>query len=404
MADPQAILVALLQEIDVPASLAQAEIVPGAAAENQLIGDRVLHMDNLQAMAQLPDASLDFVYLDPPFASDTTYYHDIRLPGHTIRHEAYRDTWPDGIGSYLAFLVPRLAAVRRLLKPTGSICVHLDRHSSHYVKLALDAIFGRDLLINELIWRYGKMSNTSRRFPQSHDTLLVYGASAGWYFAPVRSAPSEYRARFVRDLTGNRVLYGTVKHRQDKLIIRRATARARELGRTLRDDDVLWDFDAERKVQDDVFTDISIVRGNAREGTGYDTQKPQRLLERLIAAYCPPGGRVGDFFCGSGTTCGAARVLQRSFILADTSLAAIQTSRLRLPHATFARDARLQPPTFVVNAAGEIVDFRLDDLQLSSADHAAVVRTLAESAAVLIAGRINATIIDVFGREATLPG
>src|SRR5699024_920993 len=130
------------------------------------------------------------------------------------------------------------------------------------------------------IWRYGKMSNTRRRFPQNHDTLLVYSASDDWYFQPLHTQPSEYRARFLRDLTGNQVLYKTVKHREDKLIQRRIRARQRELGRELIDDDVLFDFDTERKVQDDVFTDISIVRGNAREGVGYDTQKPEKLLKR----------------------------------------------------------------------------------------------------------------------------
>lgn len=365
--------------------------------------NHILHMDNLEAIARIPDASIDFVYIDPPFASNATYHQQIRLPHHTISRTAYSDRWEQGLDSYLQFLVPRLAAMKPLLKPTGSICVHLDTHSSHYVKIALDAIFGADRLINEVIWRYGKMSNSRKRFPQNHDTLLIYAVSDSWFFQPVPNEPSEYRNRFLRDLTGNQVLYGTVKHRSDKLILRRITARIKDLGRELVDEDVLFDFDSERKMQDDVFTDISIVRGNAHEGVGYDTQKPQKLLERLITAYSPPHGVVADLFCGSGTTGAAAQALDRTWILADKGLPAIQTSRLRLqdvPHI-FLREHSLQPSPFVVDAAGSIVDFRVEELDLSEADAAAVKQVLASSPEALIAGELDGVVIDLFGREAT---
>ncbi len=398
MNDPLAAISALLR--DLPATSPDRD-----APFPDLDANTILHMDNLAAMSLIRDQSIDFIYLDPPFASSAHYWREIRLPGHTVRQPAYIDHWPNGLSGYLAFLVPRLAATRRLLKPTGSICVHLDTHSSHYVKVALDAIFGPELLVNEVVWRYGKMSNTSRRFPQNHDTLLVYAVSSDWYFEPVRNQPSEYRNRFLRDLTGNHVLYGSVKHRQDKLILRRIAARTRELGRDLRDDDVLFDFDIERKVQDDVFTDISIVKGNAREGTGYDTQKPQQLLERLINAYSPPDGVVADFFCGSGTTGAAASALNRRWILADYGLPAIQLSRQRLAAAapTFRRDPALQPPTFDIDATGAIRDYRLAELGLSADDEAIVARQLETDPSLLIAGRIGDIVIDVFGREATLP-
>lgn len=365
----------------------------------------LLHMDNMTAMQRIPAGSIDFIYIDPPFASNAAYHQQIRLPNHTIIRPAYTDRWEYGLSSYLEFLVPRLVAMKPLLKPTGSICVHLDNHSSHYVKLALDAIFGSEHLINEIVWRYGKMSNTHRRFPQNHDTLLAYAASHDWYFQPVLNQPSEYRTRFLRDLTDNQILYGTVKHRSDKLIQRRTTSRKRELGRELMDEDVLFDFDTERKVQDDVFTDISIVRGNAREGVGYDTQKPQKLVERLITAFCPADGVVADFFCGSGTTGAAAESLDRRWILADRGLPAVQTTRLRLQAADFAfhRDPGLHPGAFDIDAQGAITDFRLDDLNLSRRDTVAVQACLESDPQALIAGKIGETIIDVFGREATPP-
>lgn len=391
-------LIAMLQDPPQPEA-ARPLTDPIPATENG-----ILHMDNLQAMGRIEPASLDFVYLDPPFASSATYYHQVKLPGHSISLPAYSDHWEDGVSGYLEFLIPRLIAVRPLLKPTGSICVHLDSRASHYVKIALDHLFGAHRLINEVIWRYGKMSNTSRRFPQNHDTLLIYGASEKWCFSPIYSQPSEYRTRFQRDLTGNRVLYGTVKHRSDKLIQRRISARTRELGRDLIDSDVLFDFDIEKKVQEDVFTDISIVRGNAHEGVGYDTQKPQKLLERLISAFCPADGTVADFFGGSGTTAAAAAALNRRWILAERGTAAIQKTRLRLqefPHR-FERDPALAPRMFLVDDQGEIADFRLNDLQLAEKDREAVERCLQATPEALIAGRLDETIIDVFGREATL--
>lgn len=367
--------------------------------------NHILHMDNLAAMALAGERSIDFIYIDPPFASNASYHHRIRVPGHTMSRQAYTDQWEHGLSSYLEFLVLRLVQMKSLLKPTGSICVHLGNHSSHYVKVAMDAIFGSDRLINEVIWRYGKMSNTRRRFPQNHDTLLIYAASDEWYFQPVLNQPSEYRTRFQRDLTGNQVLYGTVKHRSDKLIQRRITAKQNELGRELIDDDVLFDFDSERKVQDDVFTDISIVRGNAHEGAGYDTQKPQKLLERLITALCPPEGVVADFFCGSGTTAAAAKALGRRWIVADKGLPAIQTTRVRMrdTHHDFHRDPDLLPGVFDVDFAGDILDFRINDLLLPGADLDAVLACLASDPQALISGRIGNTIIDVFGREATVP-
>lgn len=399
MLDPVTTLAELLR--DLPETSA-----PGVDADLlDVVHNHILHMDNLDAISRVPHASVDFIYIDPPFASDATYHHQIRLPGHTISRPAYTDQWPHGVASYLQFLVPRLVAMKPLLKPTGSICIHLDNHSSHYVKIAMDTIFGSDRRINEIIWRYGKMSNTSRRFPQNHDTLLVYAATDNWYFHPLLNQPSEYRTRFQRDLTGNQVLFGSVKHRSDKLITRRIAARKRELGRELVDDDVLFDFDTERKVQDDVFTDISIVRGNAHEGVGYDTQKPRKLLERLITAFCPPEGTVADFFGGSGTTAAAAHTLDRRWILADIGLPAIQTARLRLRDATYTlhRDPALTPSWFELDGEGSIADFRIDELNLKPNDRAAVEASLNADPGVLIAGEIDGVTIDIFGREATLP-
>src|SRR3954452_24117725 len=141
---------------------------------------------------------VDLIYIDPPYDSKADYRTKITLPGTTIERRptvleqfAYSDTWADGTASYLAMITPRLVLMREMLADSGSIYVHLDWHVGHYVKLVLDELFGRENFVNEVVWRYGKMSNTSRRYPQNHDTLLYYAKTDAYYFKPVKSAESE---------------------------------------------------------------------------------------------------------------------------------------------------------------------------------------------------------------------
>lgn len=296
---------------------------------------RLIHGDNLNALAALltgPESlrdQVDFIYIDPPFASAAHYEKTHRLPGLDFKQLAYSDTAVTA--DYLAMLAPRLFLMRELLAPTGTIYVHIDWHVGHYVKLLLDAVFGTENLINEIIWRYGKMSNTSRRFPQNHDTIFSYAKDRQrYFFRPIAGADSEYRTRYRNLLVDNKVTFGAAKGRADKLLDGRVRKLERELGRPLEDADVLFDFDEEFKLQDDVFYDISIIRGNAAERLHYATQKPVRLLERLLEASCPPGGLVADFFCGSGTTAAVAEATGRRWITADVGQPAITTTRSRL--------------------------------------------------------------------------
>lgn len=227
-------------------------------------------------------------------------------------------------------ITPRLVLMRELLADTGSIYVHLDWHVGHYVKLVMDEIFGRENFVNEVIWRYGKMSNATRRYPQNHDTLFCYGRTTDYYFRPVRSADSEYKKRFSRWVVDNKVRYGAVAHSDDKLIKGRIRKVEKELGRDLVEDDVLFDFDREFKTQDDVFYDISIIKGNAAENLGFGTQKPEKLIDRLISASCPEGGLVADFFVGSGTTAAVAERTRRRWVVSDIGKPSIMVARKRL--------------------------------------------------------------------------
>lgn len=305
-----------------------------------IYGDNVLALSALLAgdseNAPLRGA-VDFVYIDPPFDSKSDYQTKLSLPGGSVDQKpnvleqfAYADSWSEGTISYLEMMVPRLILMRELLKETGSICVHLDWHVGHYVKIVLDEIFGKQNFVNEVIWRYGKMSNATRRFPQNHDVLFVYSKSDNYYFKPIKSSDSEYRKRYERWVRDNKLYFGDAKASSDKLILLRVKKREKELGRDLHDDDVLFDFDQEFKTQDDVFTDISIIRGNAGENRDFDTQKPEKLIERMITALCPPGGTVADFFVGSGTTAAVAERLGHRWVATDLGKPATMVTRKRL--------------------------------------------------------------------------
>lgn len=309
--------------------------------------NRLIYGDNLLAMAALlagdddtPSlrGKIDLIYIDPPFDSKADYRTKVALPGTTLDQKpnvleqfAYSDTWADGTASYLAMIIPRLILMRELLNDPGMLAVHLDWHVSHYVKLVLDDIFGRDAFLNEVIWRYGKMSNAIRSFPKNHDVILVYCKSFDdHYFKPVKAADSEYKARFTRIVKGNKVYYNDAKRSDDKLILGRIKKVKADLGRELTDSDVLFDFDVEFKTQDDVFYDISIIKGNAAENLHFNTQKPEKLLERLIDALSRKEALVGDFFGGSGTMAAVAERLGRSWIVSDIGKPAIMITRKRL--------------------------------------------------------------------------
>jgi adenine-specific DNA-methyltransferase len=308
--------------------------------------NRLIYGDNLLAMAALlagdettPSlrGKVDLIYIDPPYDSKADYRTKVELPGveldqkpNVLEQFAYSDMWTEGTASYLAMLTPRLVLMRELLASTGSILVHLDWHVGHYVKSVLDEIFGKENFINELVWRYGKMSNATRRFPQNHDSILFYSKEHDYTFNPIRTADSEYKVRFDRFVENNKVEFGSVRESSDKLILGRIKKREKELGRALLDSDVLFNFDEEFKTQDDVFYDISIVKGNAAENLNFDTQKPEKLLARLIEAASNTNDLVADFFVGSGTSVAVAEKLGRRWIGSDLGKPAIMVSRKRL--------------------------------------------------------------------------
>src|SRR5262249_33909731 len=161
-------------------------------------------------------------------------------------------------------------------------------------------------------------ANPSKRFSHSHDQVIVYHKGDDYPFNVQSGGVSEYRNRYERFVEADNTLrFGRMSDSKDQLIALRVNKLQKELGRPLRSDDVLFDFNTETKVYDDVFTDISIVKGNSEERTAYPTQKPEGLLQRIIAAYTNDSALVADFFGGSGTTAIAAERLGRRWIVCD---------------------------------------------------------------------------------------
>ena len=277
---------------------------PALPLHNQL-GE--IHLgDNLLILQSLPSASVPLIYIDPPFNTGLTQkrtritarrsengtrngFGNARYETTTIASPVYADTFDD----YLAFLRPRLLEAHRLLTPTGSLFLHLDPREVHYAKVMLDQIFGRDGFRNEIIWAYDYGGKPRDRWPAKHDNLLWYSRS-----------PTRYTFHYDA--------IDRVPYMAPSLVGPEKAARG--------------------KIPTDVWW-ITVVPTNSREKTGYPTQKPLKLLERIVRVHSNPGDLVLDFFAGSGTTGQAAANLGRRFLLIDSSPDAVRVMRKRLAPA-----------------------------------------------------------------------
>jgi DNA modification methylase len=204
-----------------------------------------------------------------------------------------------------------LQQAHRLLAPHGNLVVHLDWHAVHYVKVQLDHIFGMAQFVNEIVWCYSIGARSTRHFGRKHDTLLWYGRTEHYYFDPTAvSIPRKpgSHMRVQRDAQG--------KVFQEKT--------DRRTGKVYR-----YDLEA-GKLPEDYWTDIETINREDRQRTGYPTQKPEALLQRLILPLCPPNGLVADFVCGSGTTLVAAARSGRRFLGCDALPGALHVARARL--------------------------------------------------------------------------
>ena len=263
---------------------------------------RIVYGDNLKVLAEIDDASVPLIYIDPPFNTGETQVRDqlamtrdedgdrTGFAGRRYRTERIgSQSFDDVFDDYLGFLEPRLREAHRVLASNGTIYVHLDYREVHYVKVLLDEIFGRECFLNEIIWAYDYGARPRRRWPAKHDNILVYVKNPNDY---VFNADDIDRIPYMAP-----GLVGPEKAERGKLPT-----------------DTWWH---------------TIVSPTGKEKTGYPTQKPLGILRRIIAASSNPGDLVLDFFAGSGTTGAAALELERDFLLIDNNEQAIETMAKR---------------------------------------------------------------------------
>jgi DNA modification methylase len=293
---------------------------------------------------------VDLVYIDPPFGSQTAYTHEARLDGpadgRVVRTRAYDDRWDESLAAYLDMLAPRLDALAQLLAPGATIWVHVDWRASYLVRLLLDEILGRDAFVNEIVWRrapnLGRQA-ASFQFGRTLDTLVVYGKPGGKVgpklVPPTRLEPIEPGGMQV-DPEGRPFTAAPRGDYTDASIARlekegrvHRTASGKVYIKYFLVKDAAGQWCRERRV-DALWTDVPPLR-HARPGerTGFPTQKPRALLDRVVACASPPGGLVVDVFAGSGTTGESAHALGRRFVLGDASPLALATARARLLRA-----------------------------------------------------------------------
>ncbi len=268
---------------------------PVSARLDDFVG-RVHCCDGLDLLARLPDECCELIYVDPPFGTGKTFR------GDAASGMGFTDRRAGGRAAQIAFLLPRLIEMRRVLSECGSLYVHLDYRLAPYVRVELDRIFGERHFLNEIIWSYRTGSRPGRHFARKHDTILLYARQAGLHVFNLQRE-GEFRTQGLqRDGEGRS--YKTTRR-----------------GRLY--------FHADGPVVPDVW-DIPFLSTVSKERVGYPSQKPLRLLERIIRASSSPGGLVADFFCGSGTTLVAAQQQRRRWLGCDTNPQAVCLSLRRL--------------------------------------------------------------------------
>jgi site-specific DNA-methyltransferase (adenine-specific) len=268
-----------------------------------MLTKKIILGDNAQVLPTLPRAFAELIYIDPPFNSGRTQRRK-RLKVHAdpsarrrgFGGRAYRvekvgeSSYADRFADYAGFLLPRIEASLQCLTPDGSLFVHLDAREVHYVKVALDALFGRSSFMNELVWAYDFGGRPKTSWPKKHDSIL-------WYARNPKKYVFDYDA------------IDRIPYMAPSLVGPEKASR----GKT--PTDVWWQ---------------TIVPTNGRERTGYATQKPLAILERIVRVHSRPGATVLDYFAGSGTTGEAAAKHGRGFVLIDESRDAVRVMRERL--------------------------------------------------------------------------
>ena len=375
--------------------------------------NRLIYGDNLLAMAALlagdektPSlrGKIDLIYIDPPFDSKADYRTKVTLPGVELEQKptvieqfAYSDTWADGTASYLAMITPRLILMRELLADTGSIYVHLDWHVGHYVKIVMDEVFGKDNFQNDITWiRTASHNDTTGKYGRTKDTLFFYTKAACYpFFKQYLPYSKEYidaewnllpSGRYWKsenmldpqgkmaffDFHGTSARWRTSHEKMEALWRSPQTEVPNSVGRIklgknglpIKRCKIVFLDELPGVPLSDVWVDIPYVAGGSGQSLNYATQKPEKLLDRIIRASCPKNGLVADFFGGSGTTAAVAEKLGRRWITTDLGKPACMIMRKRLIDQN-ARPFLYQAiGDYQVEAAKAMLgrDFRIGDL------------------------------------------
>jgi len=335
--------------------------------------NKLIYGDNLLAMSallagdeQTPSlrGKIDLIYIDPPFDSKADYRTKIMLPGGDVEQKptvieqfAYSDTWADGTASYLEMIVPRLCLMRELLSDRGSIYVHLDSHICHYVKLALDEIFGKECFQNEIIWKRTSARSDSDRINTIHDTIYFYAKTPDFIWnQQFQPYDAEYIKEFYThvDADGRRWKRGDITSpnpRPNMMYEFKGYPSPKKGWRYTRKR--LEELDQQGKIHypkdpggvprlkqyldempgvplQSVWTDTRPLHNLSTERVGYGTQKPEALLEIIVKASSSENSIVADFFGGSGTIAAVAEKIGRRWITSDLGKPACMIMRKRL--------------------------------------------------------------------------
>lgn len=272
--------------------------------------NRIYWGDNLQVMSHLLKefrGQVDLIYIDPPFDSKAEYKKTVKLRAgkeaisdvSAFEEKQYGDIWTND--EYLQFMYERLIIMRELLSDTGSIFLHCDPKKNYHLRCLLDEIFGKDRFVNEIVWSYRRWTGSAKNFLEMHDTIYFYSKTDKYKFNTMWTAYTDASLN-----------------------------RKKNFHTRIKGDDIFETSINKNGVKDNDVWNISVINSQALERTGYPTQKPEALIEKITKAVTDPGDLVFDCFMGSGTTQAVAMKLGRRFIGADINLGAIQTTTKRL--------------------------------------------------------------------------
>jgi len=284
--------------------------------------NNIYHGDCVDKLKEIEDGSIDLIYFDPPFY--TQKKHSLSTRDNSKKYE-FEDSW-DSLDQYLNLIESCLIECRRVLKSTGSVFLHCDKTASHYIRVLLDKIFGIKNFRSEIIWSYKRWSNSKKGLLNAHQNIYFYSKSTNFKFNVVYTdyAPSTNVDQILQDR--ERTKNGKSVYKKDK------------------NGNVVLGKEKKGVPLSDIW-DIPYLNPKAKERVGYPTQKPVLLLKQVLKIASDEGDVILDPFCGSGTTCVAAKSMNRDFIGIDKSLDAVALSNRRLKEMIITESALLKKGT-----------------------------------------------------------